>query len=231
MVDDRHASVVHVQGDRVELAEQRPAQSIAHTFRDFSLKTVPSICTFNGTPMGQVFKDEKYGYPPEWNDFLDYALELMENESAGQVKLFDLAMNVFSARPTTVIHGDLHTGNIWKNKSNGTMVLADWQVMRHAPPALDFFTLLAYGDAACVGDGHGKQLLEHYHALLTTSHPDIAADYTVEHMMDDIALYVGCLAYTTLPWLPDYCTVPCDYGCCAANVCAAVMVCLYHDAD
>lgn len=43
-------------------------------------------------------------------------------------------------------------------------------------------------DLAAVGDGGWRRLLEHYHSLLTKSNPDIAKVYTVQIMVDDMAM-------------------------------------------
>lgn len=68
------------------------------------------------------------------------------------------------------------------------MLLADWQLMRMAPPAFDFLTMFLLADLAAVGDGGWRRVLEHYHSLLTKSNPDIAKVYTVQIMVDDMAM-------------------------------------------
>jgi aminoglycoside phosphotransferase (APT) family kinase protein len=104
------------------------------------------------------------------------------------IELWDKVHSIWSTRPTTIIHGDLNTGNMWKNKADGNIVMADWQLMRMAPPALDFFTLFFLADLDAVGNGKWREVIEYYHALLTKSNPDVAEAYTVQHIIDDTAL-------------------------------------------
>ena len=112
--------------------------------------------------------------------------------SAGLLALWDKAHAIWSTRPTTIIHGDLNTGNMWKTKSDGGIVMADWQLTRMAPPAIDLFTMFLLADVDAVGNGKWRELIEHYHALLAKSNPDVAAVYTVQHIIDDMAMACVC---------------------------------------
>ena len=40
----------------------------------------------------------------------------VHDDSAGMIEFWDKAHKIWSTRPTTVVHGDLNSGNVWKNK-------------------------------------------------------------------------------------------------------------------
>jgi aminoglycoside phosphotransferase (APT) family kinase protein len=66
-------------------------------------------------------------------------------------------MAIANTRPMTIIHGDLNSGNVWKSKAHdGSLLLADWQIARMAPPGADFFTMFLFLDTKASGNGQAR---------------------------------------------------------------------------
>jgi hypothetical protein len=60
-------------------------------------------------------------------------------------------------------------------------------------PAYDFITMLMTVDC-CKTPGTARKLLEAYHKQLAEAKPEAAKVYTVQTMVDDIAMACGCFA-------------------------------------
>lgn len=53
----------------------------------------------------------------------------------------------------------------------------------------DFFTMFLMLDIKTTGSGNARKLLEHYHANMSAAIPGFGDEYTVQHMVDDMAIF------------------------------------------
>ena len=98
--------------------EAEPHQATAHTRDKLWLDDFPRLIAVPGTEPMQTWKqvyssDNEYAWP------LGHGVELIEfmmkdmnpNNSAGQIKFFEVGMEILNSRPFTLVHGDLNSGN------------------------------------------------------------------------------------------------------------------------
>lgn len=66
--------------------------------------------------------------------------DLLGNHGAAVINLFVEKLN---SRPKTLVHGDLHCGNMFKHKTDpNAFTFIDWQSCCNTAPAVEFLQML-----------------------------------------------------------------------------------------
>jgi aminoglycoside phosphotransferase (APT) family kinase protein len=116
--------------------------------------------------------------------------------------IHDAIYDIFSSRPTTLLHGDMRADNVFRTiaadaaeADNAHITFIDWQVIHAGPPAAEFTQAWMHSLEPEVRR-EDRTMLTEYHAHVVALNPAAAA-YTYEMLLDDYTL-AFCFWWTAL---------------------------------
>merc|ERR1711937_34163 len=111
--------------------------------------------------------------------------------------------NIFASRPQTLMHGDGHPGNLFRDNSTMSFKWIDFQGVHKGPPGMDIAQGLGLGVQGASKDVILEIVKDYYAALVEHGPEGLEAEYTFDMLWEDFRCGM-------LIWYPAYVLVQCQ---------------------